>query len=62
MKKLSRSKLKEIKGATNCGGCPVQNNYGDGPEYSASCASYFSLSQNCQMCVDVSANCFENWN
>jgi hypothetical protein len=60
MKKLSRSKLKTIKGSTSCVGCPVQNNYGTGPEYSNTCAQYFALSQNCQVCVDVSADCFEN--
>ena len=60
MKKLTRSALKNIKGALTCSGCPVGNNYGTGPEYSNTCAQYFALSYNCQMCVDVSADCFEN--
>ncbi len=60
MKKLSRSALKNIKGSLTCSNCPVGNNYGTGPEYSNTCAQYFALSQNCQICVDVSADCFEN--
>ncbi|MFC3159268.1 hypothetical protein SAMN05443633_103184 [Chryseobacterium arachidis] len=60
MKKLTRSKLKAIKGSLSCAGCPIRNNYGPGSEYSNTCEQYFALSQNCQMCVDVSAYCFEN--
>ncbi len=59
MKKLTRSALKSIKGSLNCAGCPVNNNYGTGPEYSNTCAQYFALSQDCQRCVDVSADCYE---
>jgi hypothetical protein len=58
MKKLSRSALKSIKGAVNCSGCPVGNDYGPGPGYSNTCEQYFALPQNCQACVDVSAYCF----
>lgn len=59
MKKLNRSKLKNIKGALSCSGCPVGNNYGTGPLYSNTCADYFALSENCKACVDVSADCFQ---
>ncbi|MBK1897910.1 hypothetical protein [Chryseobacterium paridis] len=59
MKKLSRLKLKEIKGSLTCGGCPVNNSYGPGPEYTNTCDHYFALSENCKPCVDISAYCFE---
>lgn len=57
MKKLSRSRLKNIRGAMNCVGCPVNNNYGNGPEYSNTCDQYHALSENCQRCVDVAFDC-----
>ncbi|MEJ5104442.1 hypothetical protein [Chryseobacterium sp. MYb328] len=60
MKKLSRTKLKDIKGKEQqgCSGCPTGGNYGDGPEYTNSCWSYWALSPNCRNCVDVSADCY----
>ncbi|MEY8761914.1 hypothetical protein [Chryseobacterium tongliaoense] len=57
MKKLSRTKLKTIRGALSCAGCPVGNNYGIGPNYSNTCEDYYALSDNCKRCVDVSADC-----
>ncbi len=60
LKKLSRAKLKNIKGKgmEGCGGCPTTGNYGDGPEYTHSCWSYWGLQTNCRNCVDVSADCY----
>lgn len=60
MKKLSRTKLKDIngKGMSGCAGCPTGGNYGDGPEYTNSCMSFWGLSPNCRNCVDVSADCY----
>lgn len=59
MKKLSRLELTNIKGATSCTLCPVNNTYGPGPEYTNSCDDYFNLPGNCRPCVDVAAYCFE---
>ncbi len=42
MRKLSRTKLKDIKGKgmSGCAGCPTTGNYGDGPEYTHNCWNY----------------------
>jgi len=57
MKKLSRLKLKNIKGASNCVGCPVNNTYGNTPEFSNTCDQFLALSENCKRCVDVAYDC-----
>lgn len=61
MRKLSRTKLKDIKGKgmAGCAGCPTTGNYGDGPEYTHNCWNYWSLPANCRNCVDVSADCYD---
>lgn len=60
MTKLSRKKLMNIngKGTANCAGCSTAGNYGDGPEYTNNCWSYWSLSASCRNCVDVSFDCY----
>ncbi|MDH6250890.1 hypothetical protein M2347_000617 [Chryseobacterium sp. H1D6B] len=57
MKKLSRSKLKNIKGSMDCSGCPIGNTYGPGPEYSNTCDQYEALAPRCRSCVDVAYDC-----
>ncbi|MDN3691443.1 hypothetical protein QWZ06_03820 [Chryseobacterium tructae] len=60
MKKLSRTKLKDIKGQqmSGCARCSTSGNYGDGPEYTYGCMSFWGLSPECRNCVDVSADCY----
>lgn len=60
MRRISRAKLKNIKGKgiQNCGGCPAGGSYGDGPEYTNNCWNYWSLPTNCRNCVDVSIDCY----
>ncbi|VEH22395.1 Uncharacterised protein [Chryseobacterium nakagawai] len=59
MRKLPRTKLKDINGkGRSCDFCPTSGNYGDGPEYTNGCMAFWALSPTCRNCVDVSADCY----
>lgn len=60
IKKLSRRDLEQIKGAgiSRCDGCPTHLVFGPGSSSDPSCEAYWTLSENCRMCVVVSADCF----
>lgn len=63
LKKLNRRDLVQVAGAgvSRCDGCPAHIVFGPGGgnnSSSASCEAYFSLSENCKMCVVVSVDCF----
>lgn len=57
-KKLSRTKLKNVKGRGGCTGCSTAGNYGEGPEYTHNCWNYWGVPASCRSCVDVSADCY----
>ncbi len=61
LKKLNRKDLQHVNGAAggSCNGCPLNATYGDGPGFTASCATYWALPEHCRMCVLVHMDCFE---
>ena len=43
---------------SKCDGCPTHLVFGPGSSSDPSCEAYWRLSENCRMCVVVSADCF----